>query len=85
MRLDYIVSRIEASQDGALYAYIIYSNSVVFKAGTDNTLRECPFGPNITTTTSPEDLMRKLPKAMANIGNAMSGGFSLFYNVQNQH
>jgi len=70
MRMDYIVSRIEAPQDGAPYIYITYSNSGDFEAGTD----KCPLGPNITTITSPEDLMKNLPKAMANIGIAMGGG-----------
>jgi len=71
MKVDYIVSRIEPSHDGAPYVYITYSNSGDFEGGTDKTPPECPFGPNITTT---EDLMRNLPKAMANIGEAMGGG-----------
>jgi hypothetical protein len=71
MKVDYIVSRIEASQDGGRYVYITYSNSGDFEGGTDKTPPECPFGPNMTTT---EDFMRNLPKAMANIGEAMGGG-----------
>jgi hypothetical protein len=32
------------------------------------------FGPNMMAFTSPEDLMKNLPKAMSNIGKAMGGG-----------
>ena len=33
-----------------------------------------PFGPNMMAFTSPEDLMKNLPKAMANMSKAMGGG-----------
>jgi len=33
-----------------------------------------PFGPNMMAFTSREDLMKNLPKAMANISKGMSGG-----------
>ena len=33
-----------------------------------------PFGPNMMAFTSPEDLMKNLPKAMSNISRAMGGG-----------
>ena len=36
-----------------------------------------PFGPNMMAFTSPEDLMKNLPKAMANISRAMGGGGAL--------
>ena len=77
MKLDYVVSRIEASQDGQPYVYLTYANPNDYKAGADRTPPPCPFGPDMTTFTSSEDLMKNLPKAMANIDKAMgSGGFS---------
>jgi hypothetical protein len=66
--VDFIVSRIEASRGSAPYVYLSY-----FKGGTDKTLPECPC-PDVATFTSPENLMRNLPKAMANIGKAKGGG-----------
>ena len=33
-----------------------------------------PFGPNVMAFTSPEDLMKNLPKAMGNISKMMGGG-----------
>ena len=35
-----------------------------------------PFGPNVMAFTSPEDLMKNLPKAMSNITNMFGGGGS---------
>ena len=77
MKIDYIVSRIEASQDGQPYVYVTYTNPNDYKAGADRAPSFNPFGANMMAFTSPEDLMKNLPKAMANIGKAMggSGGF----------
>ena len=72
MKLDYIVSRIEASQDGSPYVYVTYANPNDFKAGAER--QSNPFGSNMMAFTSPEDLMKNLPKAMANISKAMGGG-----------
>lgn len=69
MKLDYVVSRIEASQDGSPYVYVTYANPNDFKAGAER-----PANPNMMAFTSPEDLMKNLPKAMANISKAMGGG-----------
>ena len=69
VRFNYIVTGTEASQDGGPYVYITFSNPNESKVAPD-----CPFDPNATTITSPEDLMKNLPDAMANIGKAMSGG-----------
>ena len=33
-----------------------------------------PFGPNMMAFSSPEDMMKNLPKAMANISKAIGGG-----------
>ena len=72
MKLDYIVSRIEASQDGSPYVYVTYANPNDFKAGAER--QSNPFGSNMMAFTSPEDLMKNLPKAMGNISKAMGGG-----------
>jgi hypothetical protein len=67
MKQDYIVSRIEASQDGSPYVYVTYANPNDFKAGAEK--QSNPFGPNMMAFTSPEDLTKNLPKAMANISS----------------
>jgi hypothetical protein len=72
MKKDFVISRIEASQDGAPYVYIALSDPNDFKPGAEKP--QNAFGPNMMASTSPEDLMKNLPKAMANISKAMGGG-----------
>ncbi len=76
MKFDFVVSKIEASQDGQPYVFITYANPNDFKAGADRGPQFNPFGANMMAFTSPEDLMKNLPKAMTNIGKAMGGGGS---------
>ena len=72
MKKDYIVSRIEASQDGAPYVYIAVSDPNDYKQAGEK--QQNPFGSNVFT--SPEDLMKNLPKAIGDISKMMgaSGG-----------
>ena len=72
MKKDFVISRIEASQDGAPYVYIALNDPNDFKPGAEKP--QNPFGPNMMAFTSPEDLMKNLPKAMSNISRAMGGG-----------
>jgi hypothetical protein len=41
-----------------------------------------PFDPNMMAFTSPEDLMKNLPKAIANVSKAMSGDVLLLLHLQ---
>jgi hypothetical protein len=62
MKKEYIVSKIEASQEGSPYVY---------------SFPQSPFGFGVGTFTSPEDLMKNLPKAMSNMfGGSGVGGIS---------
>ena len=54
--------------------YLAFANPSEFKAGANRSPPFNPFGPNMMAFTSPEDLMKNLPKAMGNIGKAMGGG-----------
>jgi len=72
MKKDSIVSRIEASQDGSPYVYITFSDPNDYKQGGEK--QQNPFGPNVMAFTSPEDLMKNLPKAMGNISKMTGGG-----------
>ena len=75
MKKECIVSRIEASQDGSPYVYVTFSDPNDYKPGAEKP--QNPFGMNMMAFTSPEDLMKNLPKAMGNISRAMGGGGSL--------
>jgi hypothetical protein len=72
MKKEFIISRIEASQDGSPYIYITFSDANDYKSGERQ--QQNPLGTNVMAFTSPEDLMKNLPKAMANISKMMGGG-----------
>src|SRR2546422_795129 len=71
MKKECVISRIEASQDGSPYVYVTFADPGDFKPGAEKP--QNPFGPNMMAFTSPEDLMKNLPKAMSNITRAMGG------------
>jgi hypothetical protein len=71
MKKDFIISRIEASQDGSPYVYVTFADPNDYKPGAEKP--QNPFGPNMMAFTSPEDLMKNLPKMMSNISR-MTGG-----------
>jgi hypothetical protein len=71
LKKEYIISRIEASQGGSPYVYVRFTDPADFMAGSDK--QQNPFGPNMMAFTSPEDMMKNLPKAMANISRAIGG------------
>ena len=68
MKKDFIISKIEASQDGTPYIYVTFSDVNDYKVGGEK--QQNPFGP----FTSPEDLMKNLPKMMSNISRMTGGG-----------
>lgn len=72
MKKDFIISKVEASQDGAPYIYVTFSDANDYKAGGEK--QQNPFGPNMMAFTSPEDLMKNLPKMMSNISRIAGGG-----------
>ena len=74
MKKDFIVSRIEAAQDGTPYVYVTFTDPNAYKSEVEGGKQQNPFGSNIFT--SPEDLMKNLPKAIGDISKMMgtSGG-----------
>ncbi len=85
MKKECIISRIEASQDVSPYVYVTFSDPNDYKPGAGKPLD--PFGMKVMAFTSPEDLMKNLPKVIGNMSKAMtrrrlSYGFSY---VQNQY
>jgi hypothetical protein len=79
MKKDFIVSKIEASQDGSPYVYVAFTDPNGPKSaggGVNSSYPQSPF-------TSPEDLMKNLPKAMSNMFNGSGGvsGDSLTFRI----
>jgi hypothetical protein len=68
MKKDCIISKM-ASQDGSPYVYVTFSDPNEYKPGAE---KQNPF--DAMAFTSPEDMMKNLPKAMSNISMAMGGG-----------
>jgi len=71
MKKDCIITKIEASQDGSPYVYVTFSDPHDYKPGAEK--QQNPFGANMMAFTSPEDMIKNLPKAMSNISRAMGG------------
>jgi hypothetical protein len=68
MKKDFIVSKIEASHDGSHYVLVSFTDPNAKSKGGGGSGEAVPF-------TSPEDLMKNLPKVMSNIfGKGVGGG-----------
>jgi len=72
MKKEFILSKIEAVHDGSPYVYVGFVDPNDSKSGEAR--QQNPFGPKAMAFTSPEDLMKNLPKAMGNITGMMGGG-----------
>jgi hypothetical protein len=72
MKKDFIVSKIEAPQDGSQCVFITFNdpNEPGSSGGTGSSYLQSPFGKSgeAIPFTSPEDIMKNLPKVMSNIG-----------------
>jgi len=61
---EFIVSRIEASHDGTPYVHVSF---IDHQTSGERQQSMNPFGVKAMTFSSPEDLMKNLPKAMSNV------------------
>jgi hypothetical protein len=68
MKREFVVGSIQASQDGSPYVYVTFNDPKDYKQERNMS----PFGPNVPVFTSPEDLMKNLPKVMGMFGGGMS-------------
>jgi hypothetical protein len=68
MKEDFIVSKIEAHQDDSHYVLVAFTDPNALKSiGGGGSGEAVPF-------TSPEDLMKNIPKAMSNMFGTGAGG-----------
>jgi hypothetical protein len=72
MKKEFMVSRIEAAQDGSPHVFIGFTDPNDYKSGEAKPLN--PFSPKVMGFSSPEDLMKNLPKAMGKVAGMMGGG-----------
>jgi hypothetical protein len=75
MKKDFIVSKIEAPQDGSHYMLVAFTEPNASKSTGGSSGEALPF-------TSPEDLMKNLPKVMSNMfGKGVGGGDSPSFKI----
>jgi len=76
MKKDFVVSKIEAIQDGSHYVLVAFTDPNAFKSiGGGGSGEAIPF-------TSPEDLMKNLPRVMSNMfGKGVGGGDSPSFKI----
>jgi hypothetical protein len=71
MKRDFIVSKIESPQDGSQYVFIEFTDPNEPKAsgGSGSSYPQSPFDKSgeAIPFTSPEDIMKNLPKVMSNM------------------
>jgi hypothetical protein len=72
MKREFVVARIEASQDGSPYVYVTFNDPKEYKPDRPTS----PFGPSTMAFTSIEDMMKNMPKVMASMPGLMGGGLS---------
>jgi hypothetical protein len=72
MRKEFIVARIESPQEGSHYVYVTFSDEKEHRS--QETKTQSQFGPGVGTFNSIEDLMKNMPKIMANIPGLGGGG-----------
>ncbi len=72
MRKEFIVAKIQSSQEGSHYVYVTFSDEKEYRSQEKKT--QSQFGPGVGTFNSLEDLMKNMPKIMANIPGLGGGG-----------
>lgn len=70
MKKQFVVSKIEIASDGSPYVYIGFTDPVN-KSGEAKPLN--PFSPKTMAFSSPEELMKNLPKGMGNLPGMIGG------------
>jgi hypothetical protein len=69
MKKQFVVSRIELASDGIPNVYIGFTDPA--KSGEAKPLN--PFNPKMMAFSSPEEMMKNLPKAMGNLPGMIGG------------
>ena len=72
MRKEYIVAKIQSPQEGTHYVYVTFTDEKEYRVQENKP--QSQFGPGVGTFNSIEDLMKNMPKIMANIPGLGGGG-----------
>jgi hypothetical protein len=75
MKSEFVVSKIEASQDEkSPFVYVVFTDTKTFSKGKQQ--QQSPFGGMGMSFTSPEDLMKNLSKMFGSSGRGVNLGES---------
>lgn len=69
MKREFVIARIEASQDGSPYVYVTFNDPKEYRPDRPSN----PFGQSTMAFTSIEDMMKNMPKVMASMPGMMGG------------
>jgi len=72
MRKEYIVAKIESPQEGSHYVYVTFTDDKEYRP--DEKKMQSQLGPGVGAFNSIEDLMKNMPKIMANVPGMGGGG-----------
>jgi hypothetical protein len=73
MRKEYIVAKIQSPQEGSHYVYVTFTDDKEYRP--EERKMQSQFGPGVGAFNSIEDLMKNMPKIMANMPG-LGGGQS---------
>jgi hypothetical protein len=73
MRKEYIVAKIQSPQEGSHYVYVTFTDDKEYRP--EERKMQGQFGPGVGAFNSIEDLMKNMPKIMANMPG-LGGGQS---------
>ena len=65
MRKEYIVAKIQSPEEGSHYVYVTFSDDKEYRSQENKT--QSQFRPGVGTFNSIEDLMKNMPKMIANM------------------
>jgi len=71
MRKEYIVAKIQSPQEGSHYVYVTFTDEKEYRP--EERKIQGQFGPGVGAFNSIEDLMKNMPKIMANM-QGLGGG-----------
>ncbi len=72
MRKEFIVAKIQSSQDGSQYVHVTFSDEKEYRSQEKK--NQSQLGPGTGSFNSIEDLMKNMPKIMANMPGLGGGG-----------
>ena len=80
MRKEYIVAKIESPQEASHYVYVTFTDDKEYRP--EEKKIQGQFGPGVGAFNSIEDLMKNMPKIMANVPGLGGGGQTEFPTVK---